>query len=952
MKRLPLLACFLLFSAVSIHAQTTVVTGTISDPTGQAFADGNWIMQFVPSPSNPTAPPIWNGSPLPPAQMHVEGVLDDNGSFGVSLPDNRFIFPAGSSWRTTFCPASTSPCTDTVVVVAGPTLDISSLITPPLILVNAAPYKPAAYSDSEVIAYVGQMYYNLTMASLRVCTEGVQGRCSNWQSVGGTGTQGPPGPPGNDGSPGPPGAQGPPGPPGSGGITVPPGSVTGQALQVGAGSTVVANSPGLANSVSSPVSSSGFTPNCGTTDTGDKAKIFVLQTGASVAIPQVSSGTCANSVFYFLVQAATVTFSRSGTDTFDIYDGNVHLAAQTSYTAKVGQYLTVVNGSGMTATWYMMAGTYSGATGGMTYQQPAGTTLGTASTAVCSTGVNCVFSSGGNGTITVSATGSGGMTYQQPAGTTLGTATTAVCATNVTCSFSGTSPNGTITVSAAGGTGGTSGFPAASDAIQYVSLNGNNSTGLSWSNAFTTIQAAYNALPATGGTINLAGAPCPGYSLATGLVMNTLNKPVRLVGSGTYATCVTYVPSTGVAITLDTGRMSSIENILLQTTVTGTATGLLLGGTNGCNKCSFDRDSIEGFQIGVLNEAYGTDWYTNQIGYCLPTSNSVAFEQATGTPPTSNNTGDDTHIIGSEIASCAINLYLHNNGDMWLDKDVSRGGDNTLPGSPFTTAFVNSDAGGGFHCDMCHFYNPPMGAATVWFTATSSSIFNIRGSEFESARNGNAVTSLATIGGGGTLIFNSNMINSYGTETASQSFITLQGNTTTLPSNSENIILSPGTIPTLYATGPANTASFTTIQVGTSNTANFNTGNAPVKNTVNFTAAGSSGVRIDYNLSANYTGTTTAGVQLYVNIYRFLASTPLVGNANVDVMQPNGDMGVVVVNGQTPAAVSGTPYPITGTMVDTTYTPGVAYKYVIGLRAYPAKTILLLAGGTVTLTEQ
>ena len=955
MKKLFVLILFSLAFVPSARAQFTNVQGTVRDPSGFAYANCSLVIVFIASPTATLAPTLPNGAPFPTIIPQTQ--CDATGHFAATVADNLLVVDghtAGqltSQWSFRFCsgPGVTPQvCFTYQGVITGSLQDITSQIAavPPPSLPSTGgggggPGPPGPPGTAATIN-VGTTTTLLPGQQATVTNSGSSSAATFNFGI-------PSGQPGDAGPPGPVGLTGPAGPPGTASIIIPPGSLTGQLLQVGPGNTIAAFSPGLANSTSSPITTAGFTPSCGTTDIGDKAKIFVLQAGASVTLPQISTGNCANSIFYFLLQA-TVTFTRSGADTFDLYTESTHSPTQTSFSGNAGQYITMMNGSGTNATWYVMMST-AGGIGGITYQQPAGTTLGVASTAVCSTGINCSFAPAGNGTITLTAPGgAGGLTFQQPAGTTLGTATTQVCSTNLTCTFSA-GPPATITVAAAGGTGGTSGFPAASDGIQYVSLNGDNSTGLSWQNAKTSIQAAYTALPATGGTILVAAAACPGFQLATGLLLNGATKPVHLVGAGTLATCVTYVPATGVAITLDTNSMSSIENMLIQTTNTGTAVGVQVGGTNGCNKCSFDRVNIQGFNIGVLDEAYGTNWFTSQIGYCLPTTGSVAFEMASGTPASGSNTGDDVHIFGTEIASCATNIYHHNNGDLWMDKIVSRGGTN-VAGSPYTTAFINSDAGGGLHCDMCHFYNPQLGAATVWFTATSGSLFNIRGSEFESARDGTQVVSYATIGGGGKLIFNSNMVNSYGTETASTSFITLQGNTTTLPSNSENIILSPGTIPTLYGTGPTNTASFTTVTAASSIAAYFTTGNpAGNGNSVGFTAAGTSGVRINYNFSIGFT-TGGGSATIPANIYRFLASTPVNYQTNLDAVQSNGDQGVIVVTTMTTTPIN-TPTPVTGTTVDSTLTAGVAYKYYLGSKVVaPATGTHIYPGGSVTFTEQ
>src|SRR5580693_7198586 len=107
MRRLLLLIPLLLM-AIPAMAQSTTVSGTITDANGQAFANGTYRISFNP---NSVAPPFqWNGSPFNPGSFVFTGSLDGSGSFsGISVPSNTFIAP-GTLWTFQVCPAATAPC--------------------------------------------------------------------------------------------------------------------------------------------------------------------------------------------------------------------------------------------------------------------------------------------------------------------------------------------------------------------------------------------------------------------------------------------------------------------------------------------------------------------------------------------------------------------------------------------------------------------------------------------------------------------------------------------------------------------------------------------------------------------------------------------------------------------------------------------------------------------------
>src|SRR5882672_8237767 len=116
LRRLTLL--FLLWPFLA-QAQTTSVSGQITDAGGQSWNYGSFSLFFVPSPVNPQGPYRWNGAPFNVNQV-ISGSLDATGSFASALvPDNTFVFPSGSGWRLQVCPAATTACSSVVLTISG-----------------------------------------------------------------------------------------------------------------------------------------------------------------------------------------------------------------------------------------------------------------------------------------------------------------------------------------------------------------------------------------------------------------------------------------------------------------------------------------------------------------------------------------------------------------------------------------------------------------------------------------------------------------------------------------------------------------------------------------------------------------------------------------------------------------------------------------------------------------
>jgi hypothetical protein len=186
--RISMFFILLLAMAGASQAQSTTVSGTITDANGQAFANGTYRISFNP---NGVAPPFqWNGAPFTPGNFVFTGSLNSSGAFsGVSVPSNTSIAPS-TLWTFQVCPAATAPCYSQSLTVAGATMSVSTLLTPPAIIVPANSYnQPTAYSDAEIVGpIVGFQYFNLTSQLMRICTVAIPCTWVNGGSGGGSGT--------------------------------------------------------------------------------------------------------------------------------------------------------------------------------------------------------------------------------------------------------------------------------------------------------------------------------------------------------------------------------------------------------------------------------------------------------------------------------------------------------------------------------------------------------------------------------------------------------------------------------------------------------------------------------------------------------------------------------------------------------------------------------------------
>jgi hypothetical protein len=130
------------------------------------------------------------------------------------------------------------------------------------------------------------------------------------------------------------------------------------------------------------------------------------------------------------------------------------------------------------------------------------------------------------------------------------------------------------------------------------------------------VNAAYAALPSSGGEIYI---PAGSYSYTTPIVMATSHKPVRLSGAGVHATDLVYTPSTGTAITVDTGTSNFSDELkgfrLVGPGNATTTTGIACGSAtnNGSIFSVYDLIQVAAFGTG-LNFGWNCfGWQGNQV---------------------------------------------------------------------------------------------------------------------------------------------------------------------------------------------------------------------------------------------------------------------------------------------------------------------------------------------------
>jgi hypothetical protein len=179
MKRL--LTFFLFVSSLSL-AQSTTVTGTITDTDGNLWANGTVTAAFVPNPTTPISQYVWTGGAI----TNIKGAMNGSGAFSISVPSLAYITPTNGLWNITVCPSVSGSCygVNTNLVTGASvslTTQLSAVAKGPRF---AAAPSPAGYADVEALTPpgAGYFYWNVTDAAQRLWNG------TTWTYGGGGGT--------------------------------------------------------------------------------------------------------------------------------------------------------------------------------------------------------------------------------------------------------------------------------------------------------------------------------------------------------------------------------------------------------------------------------------------------------------------------------------------------------------------------------------------------------------------------------------------------------------------------------------------------------------------------------------------------------------------------------------------------------------------------------------------
>jgi hypothetical protein len=168
-------------------AQTSTVTVNTTDSAGQTWNNGTVSYVFVPNPIYGGQTPQFNGSALASNYLVPTVVtLSSSGTGSISgLPRTDYITPIGGQWKFVICPQFTALCGTLISPITGATVNLSAAITatinPPIITGFGS--NSVAYSSSEVVAYTGALYYDLTAGCEKIYL------ASTWTCMTATGAQ-------------------------------------------------------------------------------------------------------------------------------------------------------------------------------------------------------------------------------------------------------------------------------------------------------------------------------------------------------------------------------------------------------------------------------------------------------------------------------------------------------------------------------------------------------------------------------------------------------------------------------------------------------------------------------------------------------------------------------------------------------------------------------------------
>lgn len=137
MKRILLLVSIFALLALPAMAQTTAVSGTVTDPNGLPYAFGTILPQFVNVSGG--ASPIFTATGFSMLPPNTPSQLSSTGTFSFGLPSNASLTPSSTQWKFLICSGAGSvpqafgtgqQCfTTAAVTISGATQNITTNIT-------------------------------------------------------------------------------------------------------------------------------------------------------------------------------------------------------------------------------------------------------------------------------------------------------------------------------------------------------------------------------------------------------------------------------------------------------------------------------------------------------------------------------------------------------------------------------------------------------------------------------------------------------------------------------------------------------------------------------------------------------------------------------------------------------------------------------------------------------
>jgi hypothetical protein len=299
--------------------------------------------------------------------------------------------------------------------------------------------------------------------------------------------------------------------------------------------------------------------------------------------------------------------------------------------------------------------------------------------------------------------------------------------------------NGNVIATASGSVGAMK--PATSDAIQYVTTNGNDANdGLSWGTAKATIQAAVNALPTTpdGSTSGIVYVAPGIYTFSTGIVLpaSHLHDSISIIGTPGYGTespsesvqggTVLNYTGSGAAISQvvasfanEADLAGSIRDIVINgANATGSAIGIRFGGMLNMDIRDVSIVNFSGTgQIGIQvdNISTGGAVFTERYHFA-----NVSFENDNIGLQFKTESGGGASFAHSSGNIIYFDLYNGQTGISVVGGAVVNDGDWTFNGNfTGTSTFMSVDGTSAFKGVMNFLCEASPGSSVTRFSVAS-----------------------------------------------------------------------------------------------------------------------------------------------------------------------------------------------------------------------------------------